>query len=103
VKDPDKPGLLDLCADLLPALARRCVPWALVIVDEAAGKAPEPETRLDGATAEQNSSIDLDHDCRADLWVVPQDEVVVWTCFVLATLDDPRHQLGAAFDAEVAR
>jgi hypothetical protein len=101
VKDADEPGLLDLCADLLPALARRRLPWALVIVDETTWKAPQPETGLDGAPAEQDPAIDLDHDCRGDLRVVPKDEVIVGTGLELATLDDTRHQLGAAFDAVV--
>jgi hypothetical protein len=102
VKDADEPGLLDLRADLLPALARRSLPWALVIVDETTGKAPQSKTGLDGASAEQDPSIDLHHDCRGDLRVVPQDEVIVRAGLELATLDDTRHQLSSAKDAVVA-
>jgi hypothetical protein len=102
VKDPDEPCLFDLRADLLPALTRRCLPRALVIVDETTGKAPQSKTGLDGAAPEQDPAIHLDDHCRADLWVVPQDEVIVGTCFELATFDDAWLQHGSALDAVVA-
>ena len=103
MEDADETGLLDVRTDLLPALARRRLPWVFVIVDESAGEAPHPKTWLDRTPAEQDPAVDLDHHGSGDLRVVPQDEVVIGTGFKLAALDDARHQLGAAFDAEVTR
>jgi hypothetical protein len=92
---------LDARPDLLTALAPRCIRRILVVVDEAAGQAPQALARFDRAAAQQDPLADLD-DHRGDhLGVVPQDEVVVRAGLERAALDDAGHERGSAIDAEV--
>jgi hypothetical protein len=101
VIDADQPGELDRDAYLLAALSDRRRRWILVIVDEAAGQAPEAVAWLDRPATQDDSALGF-HDHRGrNLRVVPQDEAVAWAGLHLATFDDSRHERGAAVDAKV--
>jgi hypothetical protein len=98
----EQSGQLDLGADLFEAFPNRGVGRILVVVDETAWQAPQAIARLDRPASQDDTTIDLhDHSCR-DLGVTPQNEAVVWACFQLTTIDDTRHQRGAAVDAKVS-
>jgi hypothetical protein len=101
VIDADEACHLDLGADLFEALASGRIPWIFVVVDEPAWKAPLAAARLDRAATQQDAAVDLDHDRRCDLGVVPEHEIVVWTALDLTAFDHSRKKLGATVDAVV--
>jgi hypothetical protein len=94
-------GELDLGVDLLAALAHRRAGGVLVVVDEAAGQAPLPQGRLDGAPPEHDAAVVLHHHRRRDLRISPENEAVAGANLELATLDELRLQRSPAVDAEM--
>jgi hypothetical protein len=101
VIDTDQACHFDMSGDLLQAFASRRVPRIFVVVDEAAGKAPQTTARFDRAPSQDDAAVYLDHHRRGDLGIVPKHEVVVDARFYFAAFDHARHQLGAAIDAVV--
>jgi len=94
-------GQLDLRADFFEAFPRRGVRRVFVVIDETAGQAPQAVARLDRTSSQYDTAVDLHDHGGCDLGVTPQDEAVIGTGFQLATVDDTRHQSGAAVDTEV--
>jgi len=101
VINPQQPGQLDLGVDFFEAFPRRGVRRVFVVIDETAGQAPQAVARLDRTSSKHDTTVDLHDHGGCDLGVTPQDEAVVGTGFDLATVDDSRHQRGAAVDTEV--
>ena len=92
---------LDPRADLLLALANRGCRGILIVIDEAAGQAPQAMTRFDGTTPEHDSACRLDDHGGGHLRVAPQDKRVVRASLMLASFDELRDERRSAVDAEV--
>jgi hypothetical protein len=94
-------GELNAGVDLLRAFADRGVGGMLVVVDKASRQAPQTITRLDGAAAEHDPALDLNHDRRHHFRVAPKNVAVNRADFEVATFDCLDGERRPAVDAEM--